>query len=271
VADHETELGDRFAQVLRLAAVIDHIMVAVETEGPEAWVVAMRDVSDVLFADSRLLSRAEVRRILAVELHAAFRGGNRAEGVAPLAALYRFLSPEAAERFSAEAEVPRLARRGWERFAGLVSSHVATAVGKVHQQPEAFAGRLLRHPCTLVHGDLKKTNLGFLDDRVVVLDWGAPSCWAPPAVDFAWFLAINGISIEATYDELLDDIREEAGADHDEAALSLTLLGALAQLGWEKALGATEAADEAVRRREPEGVPWWSERAREAASQWPGR
>ncbi len=248
----------------RLPAMIDHAVVGVEPEG-DGWAVVMRDVSDALFADDRRLSRADGRRLLAAtaELHAAFRGERVPRALTRLAALYRFLSPRAVQRYAAEAEVPRLALRGWARFAELVPADVAAAVAEIHERPEALAERLCRRGCTLVHGDLKRANLGFLEERVVVLDWGSLTAWAPAAVDFAWFVAVNGAAIDASQDELLADARSAAGADHDEEALRLALLGALAQLGWEKALGATEAADEGVRRRERDGLDWWSARARE--------
>jgi aminoglycoside phosphotransferase (APT) family kinase protein len=144
---------------------------------------------------------------------------------------------------------------------------VAAGVALVHERPEVLAGRLVRHRCTLVHGDLKLANLGFVGDRVVMLDWGSLTSWAPAAVDYAWFLAVNGACIEASHDELLDDVRRVAG-EHDEEAMRLALLGSLSQLGWEKALGATDASEEAVRRRELDGLAWWAARAREGLDVW---
>jgi hypothetical protein len=254
----------------RVPAVIDHAVEAVVSEGVPSCAVVMRDVSEAIFPDGRRLSRAESERILAAaaQLHAAFRGAGPPAGVAPLAELYRFLSPGAARRLSGAADVPRIALLGWERFAELVPRDVVAGVTRVHERPESLAERLTRHQCTLVHGDLKLANLGFAGDRVVVLDWGSLTSWAPAAVDYAWFLAINGASIDATHDELLDDVRRVTGADHDEDALHLALLGSLSQLGWEKALGATEATDEAVRRRERDGLAWWTTRAREGLEVW---
>lgn len=251
-------------------AVIDHAILAVEPDGAGGWRVGMADVSEAVFPRRRRLSHAEGRRLLAAaaELHGAFRGRPRPDGLAPLAELYRFLSPQVARRFAAQASVPRSAVRGWETFAELVPADVAAAVARIHQRPEALAQVLTRRACTLVHGDLKLANLGFRGDRVVVLDWGTLTSWAPAAVDFAWFLAVNGARIDATHDELLADVEAAAGTGHDGDAMRLALLGALAQLGWEKALRATEAVDAAVRHREREGLAWWSARAREALQAW---
>lgn len=254
----------------RLPAVIDHAVLSVIPLPPTAWVVVMRDLSGKLFDDGRRLSRADSRRILAAvaELHAAFRAPHGLEELAPLAELYRFLSPAAAGHLAAQAHVPRLAVRGWKRFFKLVPSDVAAAVARVHERPESLAHLLSRHPCTLVHGDLKMANLGFVGDRIAVLDWGSLTTWAPAAVDYAWFLAVNGASIDARPDEVLEDVRRAQGDAHDEEAMRLALLGALAQLGWEKALGATGVADEGVRRRERDGLDWWTARAREGLEVW---
>jgi hypothetical protein len=251
-------------------AVIDHAILAVEPDGAGVWRVAMADVSEALFPRRRRLSRAEGRRLLAAaaELHGAFSGRPRPDGLAPLAELYRFLSPQAARRFAAQASVPRSAVRGWACFAELVPADVAAAVARIHERPIALAQVLTRRACTLVHGDLKLANLGLRGDRVVVLDWGTLTSWAPAAVDFAWFLAVNGARIDATHDELLADVEAAAGTGHDGDTMRLALLGALAQLGWEKALRATEAVDAAVRHREREGLAWWSARAREALQAW---
>jgi thiamine kinase-like enzyme len=249
----------------RVPGVIDHAVLAVGPAGEHGSKVVMRDVSADLFASGRRLSRADSRRILAAaaELHRTFRRGSPPDGLTPLAELYRFLSPSVAARFARDAAVPALALRGWDRFGDLVPDEVADAVAHVHEHPETLARLLTRRTCTLVHGDLKLANLGLRDGRVVVLDWGSLTTWAPAAVDLAWFLAINAASIDATHDDLLADVRAAGGADHDEEALRLALLGALAQLGWEKALGATDSPDERVRQRERAGLAWWSARVRE--------
>jgi len=87
--------------------------------------------------------------------------------------------------------------------------------------------------------------------------------WAPPAVDYAWYLAINTAATGRSHDELRDEIRSAQGPAHDPTAESLALVGALAQLGWEKALGAT-SGDPAVAQRERAGLAWWSAAARAA-------
>lgn len=251
----------------RVPPAIDHAIVAVEPEGETGSTVVMRDMSASLFPDDPVLARNDGRRILvaATELHRAFADGPVPANLIPLAELYRLLSPASMAQMRADAVVPRIAAAAWERFASIVPADVAEIVSWVHSNVDAFAALLTARRSTLLHGDLKVGNLGFSDDRVVMLDWGTQTVWAPPAYEFAWFLAINSAAIDATLDEMLDDVRSASGADYDDVAMRLALLGAFAQLGWEKATGAVDAPDEAVRAREQAGLLWWCHRAREAA------
>jgi hypothetical protein len=103
---------------------------------------------------------------------------------------------------------------------------------------------------------------------VVMLDWGTQTGWAPPAVEGAWYLAINWSRIDASREQVLDDFRTAEGDRHDEDALRLALLGGLAQLGWDKALHASGHPDPAVRAREADDLAWWTARARDALEVW---
>jgi aminoglycoside phosphotransferase (APT) family kinase protein len=119
---------------------------------------------------------------------------------------------------------------------------------------------------TLLHGDLKVANVGFDGRRTVMLDWGTLTGTGPPAVEHAWYWAVNGAAVDASLDDLLADAAALLGSE-DRRALPLALLGALLQLGWEKALGAT-SDDPAVRARERARLAWWWERAKEALEAW---
>jgi aminoglycoside phosphotransferase (APT) family kinase protein len=110
---------------------------------------------------------------------------------------------------------------------------------------------------TLIHGDFKLGNLALAPDRVVAVDWGTQTGMAPPAVEWAWYLAIAGNWIEAGRDEILEDCRTAAGAHHDEVAMELALLGALVQLGFNKALDAFRHPDPATRASERADLDWW--------------
>jgi hypothetical protein len=287
VVKHVTPLGDwlmratgddgRLARLWaagvldRVPAAIDHAMLAVEPAGA-GWRVVMRDVSALLVPEGVTVSRADSRRLLAAAaaLHQAFWGA-WIDGLCTLADRWAFLSPAAAARERARGGtdlVPRLVPVGWERFAELVPADVAAAVAAVHADPEGFASRFDGCGQTLVHGDLKLGNLGLAPDRVVVIDWGDRAGIAPPAVEFAWYLAANATRIAASRDELVADFVAAEEPRHDGRALRLALLGGLVQLGWNKALNATEPADEALRAMEAADLAWWVAQARLTLEAW---
>ena len=253
----------------RVPEVIDHAVLGAE-QVTGGWVVIMRDVSAALVPDHARISRADSRRVLeaAAALHAAFADGPPLR-LCPLADRYGFLSPATARREAGGAdEVPGLIGRGWERFAEIAPADVAGPVLAVAERPEPFAAALSAFPSTLVQGDLKLGNLGFTGDRVVMLDWGTQTGWAPAAVEVAWYLAINWSRIDATREQVLDDFRAAEGGRHDEDALRLALLGGLVQLGWDKALHASGHPDPAIRAREAADLAWWADRARDALEVW---
>jgi aminoglycoside phosphotransferase (APT) family kinase protein len=160
----------------RVPAAIEHGVVAVEPEG-DGWAVIMRDLGAALVREGEPLSRAQSGRVLAAAaaLHGALRGGPASPELCPLADRYSVLSPAPAarERGGPSDLVPALIDRGWERFAELAPAEVTAAVRALHDRPALLAGALARRPVTLIHGDLRLGNLGFLPDRVVLLDWGS--------------------------------------------------------------------------------------------------
>ena len=253
----------------RVPEVIDHAVVGAErvTDG---WVVIMRDVSSALVPDDARLTRGDSRRVLeaAAALHAGFRDDPPLQ-LCSMVDRYRFLSPATARREAGGAdEVPRLIGRGWERFAEVVPADVAEPVLAVLERPAPLAAALSGFGSTLVQGDLKLGNLGLTGDRVVMLDWGTQTGWGPPAVEVAWYLAINWSRIDATREQVLDDFRAAEGDRHDPDALRLALLGGLVQLGWDKALHASGHPDPAIRAREAADLAWWTDRARDALAVW---
>jgi hypothetical protein len=256
----------------RVPAVLDHTVLGALRDG-DGWLVVMRDAGAELVPDGAVIDRAASRRVLdaAAALHAAFAATPAAErrALCTMTARYSFLSPATAAREAGGPDqVPALLERGWERFAELVPADVAEPVMAILARPETLAGALERFPATLIHGDLKLGNLGFTQDAVVALDWGTQTGWAPPAVELAWYLAINASRIDARREQVLDDFRASQGEALDEDALALALLGGLVQLGWDKALQASGDADGAVRAREAADLAWWVERARAALELW---
>jgi aminoglycoside phosphotransferase (APT) family kinase protein len=109
---------------------------------------------------------------------------------------------------------------------------------------------------TLLHGDWKLGNLGVADDRTVLLDWTYPGV-GPIAHDLAWYLALNRARLPESKEASIGALRaslERRGIRTDpwwDVQVSVCLLGALVQFGWEKALGADDE------------LGWWCDRARE--------
>ena len=249
--------------------VIDHTVVGAEPDG-DGWLVFMRDASDALVPEGRVLTRAESSAILAAatELHERFLG-ERLPGLCSLADRYATLSPATGQREAGGPNtIPNQLGRGWERFAEGVAADVAGAVLAILDRPWLLADELESCDCTLLHGDLKMGNLGIAGERVVMLDWGNWTGFAPPAVEFAWYLAVNWSRIAASREQLVEDFRRHAGKRHDERALRLALIGGLVQLGWNKALDAAEHPDPATRAREAADLDWWVARARQGLELW---
>ena len=223
----------------------------------------MEDVGDTLLADDRPVTRAENRRILAAgaALHAEFDGQELPARHGHM--LYRFLSPAMAVAEDHGSNLLLVfVGRGWERFGDAVPRDVADAIGTIHADPDGFAARYAGCRTTLVHGDFRFGNMGLRPDRLVLIDWGSSCVAGPGALDAVWYLIVGATRIQATRDEVLDDFRVAEGERFEARALSLALVGALAMLGWNKALDVLENADPAARAREREDLDWWVSRVR---------
>lgn len=250
----------------RLDSVINSAIVAVEPE-ESGFVVVMHDVSDTLIPDGIPLSRSDGGRLLEglSAMHVSFLDSDPTS-CGPLLDLgdyFTFLSPASALEMNTKTDIPSLITRGWEAFGEIFPVDVVEAVFAVHQDPAPYAQTLREHPSTLLHGDAKVANLGLGPDQVVALDWGALTTWGPPAVEYAYFLAVNDSAIDATLDEMLADVTETSAAGPDDHALELAVLGALAQLGWDKA--ASAISDRTVAQaRQLDSISWWTRRARTA-------
>ena len=239
---------------------IDSTMLGVERH-PGGCTIVMRDVSASLFADGQMVTREQSRRIIAAAdaLHEAFRG-HPPDGLCPLEARFRLLARKTTVELPGSHPLRELIIDGWSRFEEMVPG-LGSDIVAIGDDPAPLAAALARYTPTLIHGDLKIANVGFDGDRVVLVDWGVTSAASPAEVDFAHYIAINSATVDSSLDEFVDDVR--AGSSHFEPdAMSLALLGSLAQLGWEKALGCT-SDDASVRERERTALDWWLERARE--------
>jgi hypothetical protein len=251
----------------RFPPAVDHATVAVESDGA-GWIVLMRDVSDALVPGDRRLDRASVHRVLAAmaELHLTFWGQSLPE-LCGLEDRYLLLSPRTAKR-EEETWVGQTISRCWDVFAELVPTDIASAILTIADRPALLAGQLGRCEQTLIHGDIRLSNLGFTDDRVVVIDWGERTGSAPPAVELASFLAFDARRLDVSRDDVIADFRALYGDRFDETALQLALIGGMVQLGCHFVLDLVLHGGDDARQSAVSELAWWTAKVSAAFETW---
>ncbi len=251
----------------RVPAVIDHAVLAVEPVG-DGFRVVMRDVSEHVLPEGRVLTRDENRRVLAAAdaLHQEFW----AEAV-PGLSLYQhydvFTLRRMDEVMHLPTPIPPLVKRGWELFIDLAPADVFDPLRMLLEEPQPLVDQLAKHPTTLILGDLRLHNLGLSTDHVVLLDWEVAGT-APPAVEIAWYLIISASRIDASREQVIEDYRAIAGDRFEGRAWDLACIGALIWLGWNKAIDIVDNPDPAIRTQERADLDWWLARVREAFNVW---
>ena len=234
-----------------VVAVAEDTVAALLMEDVSPWLVPATDEPITVAQNEQLMDHL-------AQVHAAFWDTSLPIDVVTPTQRYLELSPSMAEAELARDSqdlVPQLVRRGWPLLAE-VAPRAASVVVPLAHDPGPLVTALAATPQTFVHGNWKLDNLGFDDDgRTVLLDWEIPGR-AAAASDLAWYLAINcrrlPVTKEATT-ELYRAALERHGVDTEpwwDVQLRLSLVGALVQFGWEKALGGYD--DE---------LAWWEEQA----------
>jgi thiamine kinase-like enzyme len=249
----------------RVGKYVDHTMLGVESNG-DGFVIVMRDIGSADLGDHRRLSRRESARIIAAldGMHDEF-SGESFEGGASVSDHYSFISREWLE--STGWSLAPVFLRGWELFMDVAPPDVAGVMQLLTDDTSPLVREIERLPQTFVHGDLRLHNLGLSDERVFLYDWELAGT-GHGALDFAWYLIISASRIDATREDVIDDYRRIAGDRFESVAWDLACIGALARLGWNKALDIVENADEAVRARERADLDWWITRVRDALETW---
>lgn len=247
---------------------IDHAVVgAAEGDGRNGWGTALllRDVGaalastgDGLFTEAQHL--AFVDGIAAIA--AATWGWEDDLGLLPYASRWQFFGPamiEGERGLGFPERVPPLVEEGWGRFFDRAPAAVADEVGELWREIRPLADALAATPSCFLHGDWKNGNIGLgADGRVVLIDWvylGA----GPVCHELGWYLALNRDLIPGgrTKEDVIAEFRaalEAAGVPTDgwwDRQLTLALLGAVVQFGWEKAFG------------DDDELGWWCDRAAE--------
>jgi thiamine kinase-like enzyme len=165
--------------------------------------------------------------------------------------------------------LPKWFQRSWELIDDLLPDDVAAVVAGIDRDPGPIADALLSKGRTLLHGDLNPSNVGFTEDRVVLLDWQTATA-GPGVADLVWMLN-HAHQVDATHDELLDDVRASTGDDHDELTLQLAILANVPFAFALWAAGMVEVVDPQWRAEATTALDWWISAAREAADYtgWP--
>jgi hypothetical protein len=244
----------------RLADIVDSTVVsAARLGGPaEAWPAAllMRDATaDLVPEDAAVSEDTHAAFIEAMAaMHARFWDNPPATDYMPLGRAYRMLSPrwavEERDRYGDRSPVLRAALSGWAVIEETAPA-VWSLVRDVLHDPAPLAAALGAGPATFLQGDWKMGNLGRRPDgRVVLIDWDRPTV-GPPAVDLAWYVAVNCDRIAEPKEVAIARHRDAleshgvATTDWWDRQLDLALLGAFLQLGWSKA-------------DQPEEFGWWA-------------
>lgn len=253
----------------RIPPSIDHATVAVEPDG-SGWSVFMRDVSDALVPGHRRLDRASLRRVLAAmaELHLAF-WGERFPELCSLEDRYLLLSPQTARNETEQGNpVGQTIARCWEVFSELVPGDIATAILTLAERPALLAEQLAKCEQTLVHGDLRLSNLGLSEDAVVVIDWGERTGSAPAAVELASFIVFDARRLDVARDDVIAGFRGLYRDRFDERALHLALIGGLVQLGCHPVLDVVLGGGDAARAAATSELAWWTKTVSTALETW---
>lgn len=148
---------------------------------------------------------------------------------------------------------------GWVLFRRHATPRGLEMIDALAADPAPLVGALGMLEPALLHGDLKLDNIGVHGDgRLWLIDW-AMALVAPPAVDLAWFLAVNSRRLPVPLDEVMRRYADASSllptgrARHD----ALVAVCALLLRGWRKALDA-EAGD-------GDELAWWCDRVEAAA------
>jgi hypothetical protein len=251
----------------RMPASIDHTMLAVEPSDG-GFVVVMRDASDQVLSEGRVLSRDENRRVLQSmdEMYAEFWG--TVQVGCSVTEHVSVFSPKVLDKLGhLDTPIPELMQRGWSLFGDVAHTDVTDVMQGLTDDPSGLIGQVERRPRTLIHGDLRLHNMGLTADRVVLLDWELVGT-APPAMEFGWYLIISASRIDATREQIIDDYREISGDRFDPVGFELGMICALLFLGWNKAIDVLDNPDPAIRAQERADLDWWVGRVRLALETW---
>jgi hypothetical protein len=263
---------------------------AIDGPNPDNRALLMRDVSEALYAGDQPISIVENERFLdaMAALHAAYwEHSDLAEPALGLCSLWQLhicftpqttrLDLNGSDDLNTLHEVQRYVLDGWPLLDAMIPPELGRLICDLLKNPQPLCDALSRYPQTFVHADLRQANLGLMPcggREVVFLDWQY-ACYAPPAVDLAWYLGaeILPISQDAAVvyyrQRLSERLRTRFNEQWWQPQLELSLLGGFLRQGWIKMLRASGYWDDgeaalAIRKAQ---LAWWLEQVR-AAARW---
>lgn len=261
VAGESSTLAGRPVVAPHLGAAID---------GDEAAIL-MPDLSGRLLSWEVPIDEATLERLLGAlaTLHAGGGPAGVVELVPPCPLDRRLLllsEPAARSYASQDAAVGPYYLAGWDAFRRLAPRQAVALVDSLAMDVAPLVAALAELPPAPLHADLKLSNMAVLGDTsVAIIDWQM-LLRAPVAVELAWFLVANSLSLPLAPDEVLRRYRRQAVASHVplgdwDAQTDLVAVCGLLLRGWRK------AADVVTGRILPSGVTaaddleWWCSRA----------
>ena len=247
--------------------------------------ILMPDLSAELIAWERPGSQPAIPEALLVSILAAAARlhvvGRRMAGSATVpwcavAERISLLTRPAAERYRAEAN-PVAARflAGWDAFDRHAPAAARGLIASLAADPAPLVGALDALPATLLHGDLKLSNVASMIDGIGFIDWQLAT-HGPVAVELGWLLVSNVAQLPAAPDAVLeryrrillataDDLGLDAGVGAWDAQADLATIVGLLLRGWRKGLDAEAGVTLPTGVGAAEDLAWWSDRAIEAA------
>lgn len=220
--------------------------------------IVMADLGHNILGSEHIFSADEVLAMLE-RVERLHRAGLRPSASTPLKLLISLFEHQGLLDRGAN-ELAADVKRGWEIFREIVTPTSADAVIQVVHQPNALVDALGARPATFCHGDIAAVNMAWVDDDLVLVDWGQAFV-GPPALEIARFLPSGLVRSDLDPDWFLAEYRALSGNRFDAEALSLSLLATLAWYGWRKALDAAATVNPKHRAQEIASLAWWCDAA----------
>jgi Phosphotransferase enzyme family len=237
-----------------------------------AAAILMPDLTGALFDWERSIDPNDLDRVLrhVAALHASTAEADPEFPWCPLRERLELLTRPSAERYVASGlAVGRRFLDGWDAFDRLADAPVRDVIGRLGSDVSPLLEALARLPPSLLHGDLKLANVGFVDSRMPLIDWQMVMR-APVAVELGWLLVSNVAALAEQPDAVLGRYLALAKSDGVElgdwdAQVDLTWIVGLLLRGWRKGLDAEAGTPTGWGASGAEDLDWWSRRAVEAA------